>query len=152
MAFALPDLVSLAAGFAFMAVAPRETEPPAKRTSKVVSLPRSVMLRIVSIMTATAITGSLLFNFTTNGNGQLLRERFIGIIEDPASGAANGLVAAYIAASEPDGALARGYSVSQGREMGHDAELVLRIDADASVWVGGLTQTVIQGEVQWPHT
>jgi MFS family permease len=25
-----------------------------------------------------------LFNFTTNGNGQLLRERFAGIIEDPA--------------------------------------------------------------------
>lgn len=76
----------------------------------------------------------------------------VGIIEDPASGAANGLVAAYIAASEPDGALARGYSVSQGREMGHDAELVLRIDADRTIWVGGLTQTVIQGEVQWPHT
>jgi len=76
----------------------------------------------------------------------------VGIVEDPASGAANGLVAAYIAASEPEGGLARGYSVSQGREMGHDAELVLRIDADASVWVGGLTQTVIQGEVQWPHT
>lgn len=85
MAFALPGLVSLAAGFAFMALAPRETEPPAKRTSKVVTLPRSVMLRIVAIMTATAITGSLLFNFTTNGNGQLLRERFTGIIEDPAT-------------------------------------------------------------------
>ena len=76
----------------------------------------------------------------------------VGIVEDPASGAANGLVAAYIAASEPEGALARGYTVSQGREMGNDAELVLRIDADASVWVGGLTQTVIQGDVQWPHT
>ena len=85
MAFALPGLISLAAGFAFMVVAPREAEPPAKRTTKVVTLPRSVMLRIVSIMTATAITGSLLFNFTTNGNGQLLRERFIGIIEDPAT-------------------------------------------------------------------
>ena len=85
MAFALPGLVSLATGFAFMAFAPRETEPPAKRTSKVVTLPRSVMLRIVAIMTATAITGSLLFNFTTNGNGQLLRERFTGIIEDPAT-------------------------------------------------------------------
>jgi hypothetical protein len=27
-------------------------------------------------MTAAAITGSLLFNFTTNGNTQLLSERF----------------------------------------------------------------------------
>ena len=31
-----------------------------------------------------AITGSLLFNFTTNGNAQLLTERFRGIVEDPA--------------------------------------------------------------------
>ncbi|MFZ1392646.1 MAG: PhzF family phenazine biosynthesis protein, partial [Dokdonella sp.] len=64
--------------------------------------------------------------------------------------AANGLVAAYIAAAEPEGPLARGYSVSQGREMGHDAELILRIEADATIWVGGQTQTVISGEVNWP--
>lgn len=74
----------------------------------------------------------------------------VGIVEDPASGAANGLVAAYIAQAEPEGPLARGYTVSQGREMGHDAELTLRIDADAMVWVGGQTQTVISGEVEWP--
>ncbi len=76
----------------------------------------------------------------------------VGIVEDPASGAANGLVAAYIAHAEPEGPLARGYSVSQGREMGHDAELILRVDADATVWVGGQTQTVVSGEVEWPHS
>ncbi|MEZ5461723.1 PhzF family phenazine biosynthesis protein [Dokdonella sp.] len=75
----------------------------------------------------------------------------VGIVEDPASGAANGLVAAYIAEAEPDGPLARGYTVSQGREIGHDAKLVLRIDEDATVWVGGQTQTVISGDVRWPH-
>jgi MFS family permease len=84
-AFAVPALISIAAGVAFALVAPRESEPPARRTSKVTALPRSVMLRIVVIMTATAITGSLLFNFTTNGNGELLRERFAGIVEDPAT-------------------------------------------------------------------
>jgi predicted MFS family arabinose efflux permease len=31
-----------------------------------------------------AISASLLFNFTTNGNGQLLRERFAAITADPA--------------------------------------------------------------------
>jgi hypothetical protein len=30
------------------------------------------------------VTGSLLFNFTTNGNAQLLSERFAGVLEDPA--------------------------------------------------------------------
>ncbi len=65
----------------------------------------------------------------------------VGIVEDPASGAANGLIAAYIAQSEPHGALARGYRVSQGREIGHDATIDIRIDTDAAVWVGGRSWT-----------
>ena len=72
-----------------------------------------------------------------------------GIVEDPASGAANGLIAAYIAQREPDGELARGYRVSQGREMGHDAALIVRIDADATVWVGGSTNTIVDGHIHW---
>jgi PhzF family phenazine biosynthesis protein len=75
----------------------------------------------------------------------------VGIVEDPASGAANGLVAAYIAEADADGSLAKGYTVSQGREIGHDAELTLRIDNDKMVWVGGQTQTVVSGEVEWPN-
>ena len=73
-----------------------------------------------------------------------------GIVEDPASGAANGLIAAFIAQSAPDDPLARGYEVSQGREMGHDAHLSVRIDADGAVWTGGGCHTVIDGTLQWP--
>jgi len=76
----------------------------------------------------------------------------VGIVEDPASGAANGLIAAYIAQCEPRGPLARGYRVSQGREMGHDATIEVRIDArdgsDAAIWVGGRSHTVIDGMVK----
>lgn len=72
----------------------------------------------------------------------------VGIVEDPASGAANGLIAAWIARSEPRGALANGYRVSQGREMGHDARILIRIENDA-VWVGGSTNTIADGEVRW---
>jgi len=68
-----------------------------------------------------------------------------GIVEDPASGAANGLIAAYIAQREPQGALARGYRVSQGREMRHNAALAVRIEGD-HIWVGGRTRTVIDGQ------
>lgn len=75
-----------------------------------------------------------------------------GIIEDPASGAANALVAAYLAALEPHGRLARGYRVSQGRELGRDALLHLRVDADAQVWVGGHCASVISGSLSWPAT
>ena len=84
-AFAIPGVLCLLAGVLFARVAPRESEPPARRTTRVVALPRATMARIVAVMTMTAITGSMLFNFTTNGNGQLLRERFSGIVEDPAT-------------------------------------------------------------------
>ncbi|WP_114239373.1 PhzF family phenazine biosynthesis protein [Dyella sp. C9] len=72
----------------------------------------------------------------------------VGIVEDPASGAANGLIAAYIAHAEPHGALAGGYTVSQGREIGHDASLIVRIDGDV-VWIGGHTNTIIDGTLHW---
>ncbi|HJT97343.1 MAG TPA: PhzF family phenazine biosynthesis protein [Rhodanobacteraceae bacterium] len=73
----------------------------------------------------------------------------VGIVEDPASGAANGLIAAWIAQAEPDGPLARGYRVSQGREIGHDAAILIRIES-GDVWVGGRTDTIVSGEVEWP--
>lgn len=73
----------------------------------------------------------------------------VGIVEDPASGAANGLIGAWIAAGEPQGKLARGYRVSQGREIGRDARIGIRIEADGGVWVGGVTHTVIDGQARW---
>lgn len=85
-AFIVPGLVSILCGVVFALVTPKETEAPAKRTVKAaVQLPPSLLARLFLVMTLTAITGSLLFNFTTNGNGQLLKERFSGIIEDPAT-------------------------------------------------------------------
>jgi len=73
----------------------------------------------------------------------------VGIIEDPASGAANGLIAAWIAHSERNGTLSRGYRVSQGREIGHDAAITVRIDGD-DVWVGGRTDIIVDGTASWP--
>jgi predicted PhzF superfamily epimerase YddE/YHI9 len=47
--------------------------------------------------------------------------------------------------------LARGYRVSQGREIGRDASITIRIDGPAArVWVGGQTHTVIDGHAHWP--
>lgn len=71
----------------------------------------------------------------------------VGIVEDPASGAANGLIGAYLAHAEPEGELAQGYTVSQGREIGYDAQLRVRIDG--AIWVGGKTNTVIDGHLYW---
>lgn len=72
----------------------------------------------------------------------------VGIVEDPASGAANGLIAAWIGLREPGGPLANGYRVSQGREMGRDASIVIRLDGDR-VWVGGRSRTIIRGTCSW---
>ncbi len=84
-AFAVPGLVSIACGVLFAMVTPRETEPPSKRAKKAAaSLTPSELARAFAVMTAAAITGSLLFNFTTNGNGPLLAERLDGIVVDPA--------------------------------------------------------------------
>ncbi|MEO7431231.1 MAG: PhzF family phenazine biosynthesis protein [Dokdonella sp.] len=73
----------------------------------------------------------------------------VGIVEDPASGAANGLIAAWIGLREPNGPLARGYRVSQGREIGRDASIVIRIDGQ-HVWVGGRSHTIVRGTTEWP--
>jgi MFS family permease len=84
-AFAVPGLLALLCGLLFLAVAPKEEMPPAKRPKKSVDLPPAMLARIVLVMTLAAVSSSLIFNFTTNGNGQLLAERLRGLVDDPAT-------------------------------------------------------------------
>ena len=37
------------------------------------------------VMTVASATGGMVFNMTTNGNGQLLAERLRGVVDDPAT-------------------------------------------------------------------
>ena len=85
-AFAIPGVLCLACGVWFALVCPREGEAPAKRKGGAkVRLSPAAMARAFLVMTTAAVTASLLFNLTTNGNGRLITERFRGIIEDPAT-------------------------------------------------------------------
>jgi len=84
-AFAVPAALALLCGVVFLAVVPKEAMPPARRPKKSVDLPRSMMARVLLVMTLAAVSSSLIFNFTTNGNGQLLTERLRGLIDDPAT-------------------------------------------------------------------
>ncbi len=84
-AFAVPGMAAIACGIAFALLVPKELEAPANRKSKKLDVPAPVLARVFLVMTATAITGSLLFNFTTNGNGQLLQERLRDLVQDPAT-------------------------------------------------------------------
>jgi MFS family permease len=83
-AFAVPALLAFACGVAFARLAPEESEPPAKRSATQDDLPAPLFARVFAVLTVASVTASLLFNFTTNGNGELLRERFTGITADPA--------------------------------------------------------------------
>ena len=70
-------------------------------------------------------------------------------IADPASGAANGAIAAFLDERGALGTLGDRFRVSQGREMQRDAELVLRIDGERQVWVGGRCRVLVQGGFDW---
>ncbi|HKF69826.1 MAG TPA: MFS transporter [Vicinamibacterales bacterium] len=83
-AFAVPGGVALLCAALFALLVPQETEPPARRPKKSVDLPHALMARVLAVMTLAAISSSLIFNFTTNGNGQLLTERLRGLVDDPA--------------------------------------------------------------------
>jgi MFS family permease len=85
-AFVVPGLVAIGCGIVFAIVCPKETHTPSKgRGGKAkVQLSPAMLVRAFAVMTAAAATSSILFNFTTNGNSQLLSESFRGVIEDPA--------------------------------------------------------------------
>jgi len=85
-AFALPGLIAIVCGIVFALVCPKEVEAPHKRMggkAKVVLTP-AMLARAFAVMTVAAVASSLIFNFTTNGNAQLLSEGFRGVVEDPA--------------------------------------------------------------------
>ncbi|MGL6289679.1 MAG: PhzF family phenazine biosynthesis protein [Silanimonas sp.] len=70
-----------------------------------------------------------------------------GIPEDPVTGSANAAIAAWLHANA---ALpAPHFRASQGREVGRDGFVEIEVDAEGEVWIGGLTQTVIDGTFAW---
>lgn len=77
---------------------------------------------------------------------------FVGapaVFEDAASGAANATLAAWLKSQDALPGHRDHYTVSQGREVGHDARLHLRVDEEGYVWSGGQVQTVVRGEIDW---
>lgn len=107
---------------------------------------------IAELAQATNSLGLCLFARSTNAGYDLVVRAFplgVGIPEDPASGAANAAIAAFLDEANALGTLGACYRVSQGREIGRDATLLLRIDDDHEVWVGGESRTVIEGQFHW---
>lgn len=85
-AFAVPGLLCIALGLLFARIVPAEAEPPARRKpGQAVALPAGALARVLVVMTVASAAGGLLFNLTTNGNGQFLAERLRGLVSDPAT-------------------------------------------------------------------
>ena len=82
-AYIVPGVVCLVAAVLFVTYVPKEEEAPAKRKAKTLDLPPNVMARVFFIMTCAAVTGSIVFNFTTNGNGEMLKARIAELAANP---------------------------------------------------------------------
>ena len=85
VAFAVPALASVVCGLLFARLSPPEGEPPTRRRATTSALPPALLLRAVAVITVIATTSALLFNLTTNGNTELLRERMAAVVSDPAA-------------------------------------------------------------------
>jgi MFS family permease len=83
MAYVLPGVICLISAVLFAIAVPKEEEAPAKRRSKVLDLPPNIMARVFFIMTCAAVSGSIVFNFTTNGNGEMLKARIAELAQSP---------------------------------------------------------------------
>lgn len=82
----------------------------------------------------------------------LVVRAFVGApaaFEDAASGAANATLAAWLASRDALPGRDGRYVVSQGREVGYDARLQLRVDGAGDVWSGGHVRTVVTGRIDW---
>ncbi|KAF1686117.1 phenazine biosynthesis protein PhzF family [Pseudoxanthomonas broegbernensis] len=107
---------------------------------------------VAALAHATDSMGVLAFARCHGGDYHIAARAFVGgpaIFEDAASGAANATLAAWLALRGAlPGADGR-YRVSQGREVGHDARLDMRVDADGEVWSGGRVVSVVRGQIDW---
>lgn len=107
---------------------------------------------IEALAKASNSLGLCIFARSLSADADLVVRAFplgVGIAEDPASGAANAAIAAFLHETGHLAGIGKCYRVSQGREIGRDAVLSLEIDGDGQVWVGGDCRTAIRGRLQW---
>jgi PhzF family phenazine biosynthesis protein len=107
------------------------------------------LARVADLMRASRTVGLVVFARAAPGLVVRVFCPADGIPEDPVTGAGNAALASLLHARGALGALGSAYVVSQGREVGRDGRIAVRIDADGEVWIGGTTRTVIRGTVTW---
>ncbi len=103
---------------------------------------------------ATAATGVAVFAVESSPTHDLVVRAFcpgdaVGVPEDPVTGSANALIAALLHGQGRLPGRNGEYVASQGRELGRDGRIALRVDADGEAWIGGQVQQIIDGRIDW---
>ena len=107
---------------------------------------------IAALTRATAAVGLAVFGRSDAPDHALAVRAFCpadNVPEDPVTGSANACIAAALHAAGTLPGHDGGYIASQGRELGRDGRVHVHVDADGEVWIGGRTQAVIRGHVDW---
>ena len=98
--------------------------------------------------------GISVFGRSTNGSHALTVRAFApgdGVPEDPVTGSANAAIGAYLLATGGLDAVGAEYRASQGREIGRDGYVDVRVDAaNGDVEIGGHAVTCVDGMLLLP--
>ncbi len=110
------------------------------------------MAAVAALSTTLGATGITVFALAEGGGHQAVVRSFApaeGVPEDPVCGSGNAAVGAWLQhAGMPIGDRGR-YVASQGRELGRDGRVSVRIDADTRrVWIGGAAVTCVDGTLR----
>ena len=84
-AFWWPGLLSIVLGALFWRQTRGNDIAPSKKIRAELTAPHREQSTLFFVMTLAATTGSLLFNFSTNSNGEVLSDRLSGVVHDPAA-------------------------------------------------------------------
>jgi len=108
---------------------------------------------IAAIERLTAATGSVGVAFFAHADTtayQMVVRAFCpasGIAEDPVTGSANAAIGSWL--QQKDLLRSSRYIASQGREIGRDGRVYVEVDNLRNVWIGGQSQTVVDGTLDW---
>ena len=106
---------------------------------------------VASLTSELGCVGIAVFGRETLGAAALAVRAFCpgdGIAEDPVTGSANAAIGTLLHAT---GQLpGPRYEVSQGREIGRDGHVLVEVENDGTVWIGGACTTCIEGFLEYP--
>jgi PhzF family phenazine biosynthesis protein len=105
---------------------------------------------IERLTSATDSVGVAFYSHSDAAGYQMVVRAFCpasGIAEDPVTGSANAAIGSWL--QQNDLLRARRYVASQGRELGRDGQVHVDVDNLRNVWIGGQTQTVVNGTLAW---